>query len=355
MTEAIKKAVNVRKGHRIYVKKVISGIKESNKEDLGQYKIEKIKASKDVLVEKLDILQKLDDGILALVEEEKDIKEEIDFTNNFRKKKVKETIHKIDTILLLMEKSTDKVVTAENTGSSQSYQKEKLPKLPFNGEPTEYQLFMDNFKSAIDSNTILTDVDKFVYLKNLLQGKAAYAIQGLPLTDGNYNMALDILSSRFGYKQIITSSHTWKNLMKLPTVINITDIKKIRVILDPLEINIRGLEALGISSDSYGELLLAIVMKKIPEEMRLTLTRQFKGKQWNLGKVLESFRAEVTAREQIQFMSPPNMSMNRPKPNVGPQLATASTLFSSNRNSTCTCCKGGHSSNNCQVVTSIFA
>ena len=96
-------------------------------------------------------------------------------------------------------------------------------------------------------------------------------------------------------------------------------------------------------------------MKTIPEEMRLTLTRQFKGKQWNLCKVLESFRAEVTAIEQIQLMNPPNMSMNRPKPNFGPQPATASTLFLSNRNSTCTYCKDGHSSNNCQVVTSISA
>ena len=249
------------------------------------------------------------------------------------------------------------MVTVENTGSSQSYQKAKLPKLqvkPFNGEPTEHQSFMDNFKSAIDSNTILTNVDKFVYLKNLLQGKAAYAIQGLPITDEIYNVALDILSSRFGNKQTIISSHM-ENLIKLPAVVNITDIKKIRVILDQLEMNIRGLEALGISSDSYVELLLAIVMKKIPEEMRLTLTRQFNGNKWNLGKVLESFRAEVTAREQIQLMNPPNMSMNRPKPNFGPQPATASTLFSSNKNPTCTYCKGGHSSNTCQVVTSISA
>ena len=99
---------------------------------------------------------------------------------------------------------------------------------------------MDNFKSAIDSNTILTNVDKVVYLKNLLQGKAAYAIQGLPLTDGNYNVPLDILSSRFGNKQIIISSHM-EDLMKLPTVVNITDIKKTGAILDQLEMNIRGL------------------------------------------------------------------------------------------------------------------
>ena len=76
----------IRKGHRIYVKKVISGIEALNKEDLNQDRIEKIKASKDVLAEKLVILQKLDDEILASVEEEKDIEEEIDFTTNFRKK-----------------------------------------------------------------------------------------------------------------------------------------------------------------------------------------------------------------------------------------------------------------------------
>ena len=58
-----------------------------NKEDLNQDKIEKIKASKDVLAEKLDILQKLDDEILSSVEEEKEIEEEIDFTSDFRKKK----------------------------------------------------------------------------------------------------------------------------------------------------------------------------------------------------------------------------------------------------------------------------
>ena len=191
-----------------------------------------------------------------------------------------------------------------------------------------------------------------MYLKNLLQGKAAYAIKGLPLTDGNYDVALDILSSHFGNKQIIISLYM-ENLTKLPTVVNITDIKKI--ILDQLDMNIRGLEALGISSDSYGELLLAIVMKKISEEMRLTLTRQFKGKQLNLGIVLESFGAEVTAREQIQLLNPPNMPMTRPKPNFGPQPATASTLFSSNRSPTCSYCKGGHSTNNCQVLRSISA
>ena len=71
------------------MKKVISGVEELNKEDLNQDITEKIKASKDVLAEKLDILQKLDDEILASVEEEKDIEEEINFTTDFRKKNIR--------------------------------------------------------------------------------------------------------------------------------------------------------------------------------------------------------------------------------------------------------------------------
>ena len=41
------------------------------------------------LAEKLDILQKLDDEILASVEEEKDIEEEINFTTDFKKKNIR--------------------------------------------------------------------------------------------------------------------------------------------------------------------------------------------------------------------------------------------------------------------------
>jgi hypothetical protein len=54
--------------------------------------------------------------------------------------------------------------------------KAKLSKLSlnkFSGNPVDWQIFWDSFDSAVGSNSSLSDVDKFNYLKSLLHGSAA--------------------------------------------------------------------------------------------------------------------------------------------------------------------------------------
>ena len=43
----------------------------------------------------------------------------------------------------------------------------------------------------------------------------------------------------------------------------------------------RGLQALGIESDQYGALLIPIFMEKLPEELRLLVSREHKD-DWKL-------------------------------------------------------------------------
>ena len=57
----------------------------------------------------------------------------------------------------------------------------------FNSRPTEWQAFIDGFDSAVHSNPKLSNIDKMNYLKSLVEGPAAAAIKGLPLTSENYN------------------------------------------------------------------------------------------------------------------------------------------------------------------------
>ena len=57
------------------------------------------------------------------------------------------------------------------------------------------------------NNPSLTNVDKFIYLRSLLDGPALNSITGLPLTELNYKEAIEILTDTFGNKQIIISSH----------------------------------------------------------------------------------------------------------------------------------------------------
>ena len=65
----------------------------------------------------------------------------------------------------------------------------RLPKLNlpyFSGDPLVWQPFWDSFEAAINSNSSLTGVQKFNYLRAQLQGDAARVIAWFPLTYSNY-------------------------------------------------------------------------------------------------------------------------------------------------------------------------
>ena len=63
-----------------------------------------------------------------------------------------------------------------------THSKPELPKLTllrFKGELTAWTTFWDLFKSSVHENNGVPKIDKFSYLKSLLEGPAARAIQGL--------------------------------------------------------------------------------------------------------------------------------------------------------------------------------
>ena len=63
-----------------------------------------------------------------------------------------------------------------------------LPKLSlkrFHSEAILFSPFWDSFVSAVDENQTLFDVERFNYLKRLVEGTAVAAIRGLPLTADN--------------------------------------------------------------------------------------------------------------------------------------------------------------------------
>ena len=94
----------------------------------------------------------------------------------------------------------------------------QLPKLnlpSFCGYPLCWHIFWDSFSVAVDSSPILSGVQKFNYLRTLLQGEAARAVAGFPLTDANYSHSVVILKERFGQTQKIVNTHM-QSLLNLP-------------------------------------------------------------------------------------------------------------------------------------------
>ena len=180
----------------------------------------------------------------------------------------------------------------------------KLPKLSlkrFNGDLTKWTAFWDLFSSSIHSNPGLSNVDKFSYLTSLLESTASEAIAGLTITSANYQEAIATLHKRFGNRQLIVNRHM-DALLSLGTDRDIQGLRRLR---DVVESHVRGLRALGVSLDCYGGLLISILMNKLPPELKLLISRELTGDEWNIDHLMIIVDREVTARERTISSVPP--------------------------------------------------
>jgi len=174
----------------------------------------------------------------------------------------------------------------------------KLPKLvipKFNGDVKRFRSFWDSFDSAINKNPSLSAVDKFNYLHILLEGSAARSIQGLALLETNYPAAIDIIQDRFGNPHQIIAAHM-EEFMKLPEC-NSDKASQFRLIYDKINVNIRGLESLGMKSEQYGSFLIPVIMSKLPLDVRLQIARVTTENVWEIEELLKVIKQEVVARE----------------------------------------------------------
>ena len=137
---------------------------------------------------------------------------------------------------------------------------------------TKWVSFWDSFESAVHRNPTLTDIDKFNYLRSYLDSTAADAVAGLTLTSANYAEAIATLKRRFGNTQLIVSKHM-DGLLSLTAVSSPHDVRALRHLYDAVESHVRGLRALGVSTESYGGMLTSIMMSKLPPAIRLIVNR----------------------------------------------------------------------------------
>eukprot|EP00794_Sanderia_malayensis_P005910 gene5910-biopygen4909 len=137
----------------------------------------------------------------------------------------------------------------------------KLPKITlqrFDGNVTKFYSFWQAFKSAVHNNPAVSEIKKLIYLFSLLDSKAYRAVQGLDLRAENYNDAVQMLKSRFSKRQQVVTAHM-QTLLKLQSCHN-ENTEQLRKIYDSIMVHVRRLESLGTPPESYGNLLIPILM-----------------------------------------------------------------------------------------------
>ncbi|KAL1468557.1 hypothetical protein MTO96_025326 [Rhipicephalus appendiculatus] len=230
----------------------------------------------NVLTMKETALQELDAAIELLVEDDQ-FESELEIVESYQtsiclaKSKVTRRIEEMRISLSGIQApgpSTERVTRGQN---SEYRVNVKLPKLEiskFDGSVQNWCSFWDQYECSIHKNEHLSKVDKFKYLKSYLVGKAEDSIVGLSLTDSNYEIAVDLLTERFGRKEIAVNDHM-SRLLHLKPVASADDVISLRLLYDEIFKKVRGLEALGVKPEAYRALLKVAIEKCLPPEIVL--------------------------------------------------------------------------------------
>ncbi len=153
----------------------------------------------------------------------------------------------------------------------------------FYGDITKWREFWDSFKSAIHSNTRLSEIDKLNYLRAKLSGEALGVIRGMELSSQNYEVAIGLLKERYSDERKIIRAHynALMNVQAAPM-----DPHRLQMLTDEIEMHLRSLEALGERlQDGY---VLTLFESKLPKEVNTALELLRGEAAWTL----DSFRAK---------------------------------------------------------------
>ena len=247
--------------------------------DCNQNDKSKVLAVKSKLNEKLSTLQKVNNEVLGLIEDEDAYEDYQNKADDFEIE-IEEVIINIDSIILKPETEPvihpfiPQVVPPPTPHQNQNIKLPRIDIKKFSGDVIEWQTFFDSFEVDVHSNNKISSIEKTNYLLSYLTGEALKTVQGLKLSEPNYSAAIEMLQERYGDKQVLISTHMNK-LLNLSNSGNLNDLKYLRQLYNNIDTQVRSLTSLGVDSDSYGPMLIPAVMSKLPENLKLNITRQF--------------------------------------------------------------------------------
>ena len=134
-----------------------------------------------------------------------------------------------------------------------------------------------------------------------------------------------------------------------------------------IEINVRNLKTLGITSESFAPVIIPTILSKIPEAICHEVMKINRDSDWDFHAVVEKFQNEVVSREQCKLMSRNSSAPKKPEQvgrntryrerSVDNDFSTGSSLISTNqggknwKSPTCVYCGQNHKALQCEQVT----
>ncbi|XP_055615339.1 uncharacterized protein LOC129761628 [Toxorhynchites rutilus septentrionalis] len=165
----------------------------------------------------------------------------------------------------VMPNSVDQsIVSAVSCPPSSPLSRIKLPeiRLPtFEGSVSEWITFRDTFKSLIDGNSQLSQIDKFSYLVASLAKDARKVIESVELTAANYSVAWSLLESRYDNKKLIVKTYI-ESLFAIESMRK-ENYESLMRLIDDFERNLCMIDKMGVPTDGWSVILAHMVCDRL--------------------------------------------------------------------------------------------
>lgn len=152
----------------------------------------------------------------------------------------------------------------------------KLPalKVPtFNGDLSQWTTFYQMFRSLVNNNAALSDIQKFQYLLSALSNEPLSLIKHLPLVGDNYKIALDILTKRYENKRLLIYFY-WNGIFNAERCSS-NSVCSLRNLITAFSENITALKT--FDTDMWDFTLSQLLLQKLDHNMRSRFEMQYAG------------------------------------------------------------------------------
>ena len=123
------------------------------------------------------------------------------------------------------------------------------------------------------------------------------------------------------------------NLIKLDPIIQPSE-KEMRKLHDTIESNVQAWRSLRINYEHFGPLLVPIILEKLPNTIKLQISRKLGKENWNIGQFLSAINQGITARENFEYLKQNSFDSKEESKNF-----TTSSLHAQARLKKCVFCK----------------
>lgn len=179
----------------------------------------------------------------------------------------------------------------------------KLPHIrlgKFGGDPLEFSVFWDLFRTSIHERTDLSSPAKFHYLISQLIGEAAALLSGFDHTEAAYNEAIDLLHTTYGRKKLLIQSRL-NALFDLKSPNDTSS--SLGAYRSAFEGHLRALQSLGSNITDSGYVFAELLLRKLPKKTKDNINRAHRKDSWDLPDLRKAISEEIEHMVAIEDSS----------------------------------------------------